>query len=433
MRGWFLVEGAEDAEGLREGESIEDHLLQDPVMHIEPGSLSVMRSPLPYHFLKDVDTKDEGAGVDLHLATLYGRSILPLDLWDAVFYKIRINLSVYIVYLGDRPKGDFSASALHTSMLEEVVVSSSESILYSYQRSFNVFAAKLTNEEMLKISAMEEVVSVFPNERKQPHTTRSWDFMGFSQQVRRVNTESNIVVGMLDTGIWPESESFSDEGFGPPPKNGRAVAKISLATTRYYRADGVFGKNDIVSPRDTEGHGTHTASTAAENLVTGANMVGLSSGTARGGAPSARIAVNKICWFDGCYDADILAAFDDAIADGVDIISLSVEGFDPREYFNDSIVIGVFHAMKNGVLTSIYASNSGPDPAAITNVLPWFLFVAASTIDRKSVTKNRAFYEMNGHANGSRDDKLRILLDDDMNGVTITDAGVRDRASKEFH
>jgi hypothetical protein len=67
-------------------------------------------------------------------------------------------------------------------------------------------------------SATEGVVSVFPNERKQPHTTRSWDFMGFSQHVRRVNTESNIVVGMLDTGIWPESESFSDEGFGPPPK-----------------------------------------------------------------------------------------------------------------------------------------------------------------------------------------------------------------------
>ena len=49
-----------------------------------------------------------------------------------------------------------------------------------------------------------------------------------------------------------------------------------------------------------------------------ASMLGLAKGTARGGAISARIAVYKVCWFDGCDDADILAAFDDAIADGVD-------------------------------------------------------------------------------------------------------------------
>ncbi|KAJ4840061.1 hypothetical protein Tsubulata_047987 [Turnera subulata] len=145
------------------------------------------------------------------------------------------------------------------------------------------------------------------------------------------------------------------------------------------------------------GHGTHTASTAAGNLVHGASLVGLASGTARGGAPSARIAVYKICWFDGCYDADILAAFDDAIADGVDIISLSIGGSEPANYFSDSIAIGTFHAMKNGILTSVSAGNSGPDPATITNFSPWFLSVAASTIDRKFVTKiklgNGAFYE----------------------------------------
>lgn len=91
-------------------------------------------------------------------------------------------------------------------------------------------------------------------------------------------------------------------------------------------------------------------------------MYGLGSGTARGGVPSARIAVYKICWSDGYSDADILAAFDDAIADGVDIISLSVGGSLPYEYFEDSIAIGAFHSMKNGILTSDSAGNSGPDP-----------------------------------------------------------------------
>ncbi|XVE69298.1 hypothetical protein DITRI_Ditri09bG0140700 [Diplodiscus trichospermus] len=116
-------------------------------------------------------------------------------------------------------------------------------------------------------------------------------------------------------------------------------------------------------------------------------MFGLASGTARGGVPSARIAVYKICWSDGCADEDILAAFDDAIADGVDIISLSVGGLFAVDYFDDSIAIGAFHSMKNGILTSNSAGNEGPALATVTNVSPWSLSVAASTIDRKFVTK----------------------------------------------
>lgn len=155
---------------------------------------------------------------------------------------------------------------------------------------------------------------------------------------------------------------------------------------KYYRIDGSIPPIDFPSPRDTEGHGTHTASTAAGNVVSGASLLGLGAGTARGGTPSARIAVYKICWADGCYDADILAAFDDAIADGVDIISLSVGGSFPLDYFEDSIAIGAFHSMKNGVLTSNAGGNSGPGLASITNFSPWSLSVAASVIDRKFVT-----------------------------------------------
>ncbi|KAK6135891.1 hypothetical protein DH2020_030378 [Rehmannia glutinosa] len=156
---------------------------------------------------------------------------------------------------------------------------------------------------------------------------------------------------------------------------------------KYYHSEGNITSPDIPSPRDTEGHGSHTASTAAGGSVSGANLYGLAAGTARGGVPSARLAVYKICWSDGCSDADILAAFDDAIADGVDIISLSVGGSFPSDYFDDPIAIGAFHAMKNGILTSNSAGNSGPDPESITNFSPWSLSVAASTIDRKFRTR----------------------------------------------
>lgn len=94
----------------------------------------------------------------------------------------------------------------------------------------------------------------------------------------------------------------------------------------------------------------------------------------------------KVCWAGGCGDADILKAFDDAIADGVDVLSVSL-GYDGgiADYFEDSIAIGAFHAMRNGILTSNSAGNSGPDPASVTNYSPWTLTVAASTIDRKFV------------------------------------------------
>lgn len=95
----------------------------------------------------------------------------------------------------------------------------------------------------------------------------------------------------------------------------------------------------------------------------------------------------KVCWLDGCDDADILKAFDDAIADGVDVISVSLGAGWPLDYFDDSIAIGSFHAMKNGILTSNSAGNSGPFPVSVSNYSPWSLTVAASTIDRKLVAR----------------------------------------------
>ena len=156
---------------------------------------------------------------------------------------------------------------------------------------------------------------------------------------------------------------------------------------KYYHSEGSVSQGELESPRDSEGHGSHTASTAAGRSAEGVSLYGLAEGTARGGVPSARIAVYKICWSDGCTDADILAAFDDAIADGVDIISLSVGGGSTFDYFADAIAIGSFHAMKNGILTSNSGGNAGPSSSTIENYSPWSLTVAASTIDRRFVSE----------------------------------------------
>ncbi|XP_011081160.1 cucumisin-like [Sesamum indicum] len=303
---------------------------------------------------------------------------------------------LHVVYMGGRPQEDVSVASKHHAMLHRVLGSASaakDSLVHSYGRSFNGFAAKLTQEEAARISEMEGVISVNPNRIFKHHTTRSWDFMNVTIDKVGAPQESDVIIGLLDTGVWPEHPSFNDSGFGPPPAKWKGTCMTANFTcnnkiigARYYNSDNSYYYDDIPSPRDTEGHGTHTASTAA-GVEVEASYFGLAKGIARGGVPKSRIAVYKVCWAFGCSSADILKAFDDAIADGVDIISVSLGSDWPDDYFDDPIAIGSFHAMRNGILTSNSAGNSGPFPVTVSNYAPWSLTVAASTIDRKFVAR----------------------------------------------
>ncbi|CAI0414176.1 unnamed protein product [Linum tenue] len=296
--------------------------------------------------------------------------------------------------MGDRPhhSGDTSTSLVgqHISISASLA---KESLVYSYGRSFNGFAAKLSPPEVDTFSKMERVISVIPNHKLHLHTTHSWEFMDFSPGKIRPQEEGNIVIGFLDSGIWPESESFNDEGMSPPPAKWKGkchniTCNNKIIGARYYNSEGLYPTTEFKSPRDAIGHGTHTSSTAAGREVDGASFLGLAKGTATGGVPNARIAVYKVCWdMLGCSNADILAAFDDAIADGVDILSMSLGSDDPQPFFDDALAIGAFHAMKRGVLSSASAGNSGPSPATASNLAPWMLTVAASSMDRKFISQ----------------------------------------------
>ncbi|XP_073316171.1 subtilisin-like protease SBT4.3 [Primulina huaijiensis] len=300
---------------------------------------------------------------------------------------------VYIVYMGNLGESEQSTSAYHQNMLQEVVDTrfQGKSLIRSYTRSFNGFAAYLTNEEKEKIARKEEVVSIFASTTLELQTTRSWDFMGLSENVHRnPSVESDTIVGVFDTGIWPESESFNDKGFSAPPKKWKGVCKggqnftcnNKLIGARYYNSN---RPSETDSARDTDGHGSHTASTAAGNYVKETSFYGIANGTARGGVPSARIAVYKVCFSD-CKSADLLAAFDDAIADGVDIITISIGFFVPQTLFNDVFAVGAVHATQNGILVVHSAGNGGPEHP-LTSTVPWIFTVAASTTDRGIITK----------------------------------------------
>nr|XP_009394968.1 PREDICTED: subtilisin-like protease SBT5.3 [Musa acuminata subsp. malaccensis] len=283
-----------------------------------------------------------------------------------------------------------------------------DAIFYSYTKYINGFAADLEEEEATEISKHAGVISVFPNRGHALHTTRSWDFLGLERNGRvppssiwaRSRFGEDVIIGNLDTGAWPESESFKDEGMGPIPPKWKGICQNDidkgircnrkLIGLRYFNkgyrsAVGAVGLA-AETPRDTDGHGTHTLSTAAGRFVPGANVFGLGNGTAKGGAPNARVAAYKVCWppVNGseCFDADILAAFDAAIHDGVHVLSVSLGG-GPTNYFKDGVAIGSFHAVKHGITVVCSAGNSGPKSGTVSNTAPWIVTVGASTMDRE--------------------------------------------------
>ncbi|KAM5551223.1 CO(2)-response secreted protease-like [Rosa sericea] len=323
----------------------------------------------------------------------------------------------HVVYMGsslsDGNRRDAeSAESGYLEMLSSIIPSHQRertSIIHKYNHAFRGFSAMLTESEASVLSGHDDIVSIFPDSILELHTTRSWDFIQeaaaesgrVSYRARPTTTSDDVIIGMIDTGIWPESPSFNDEGIGAVPSRWKGVCmegsdfkksncNRKLIGARYYNMQTTMIGNQSHlaapkgSPRDFVGHGTHTTSTAAGARVPNASYYGLAQGTAKGGLPSARIACYKACSDVGCSGATILKAIDDAIRDGVDMISISIgmsSLFQP-DYLTDPIAIGTFHAEQMGVMVICSGGNDGPDPYTVVNAAPWIFTVAASNIDR---------------------------------------------------
>ncbi|RZC71499.1 hypothetical protein C5167_034669, partial [Papaver somniferum] len=184
-----------------------------------------------------------------------------------------------------------------------------------------------------------------------------------------------------------------NEGFGPPPKKWKGVCEGGQNFTCNDKliGDRVYATevgDSSPSAGDIIGHGTHTASIAAGNAIKDASFYYVARGTVRGAVPSARIAVYKVCSSgeEDCYSHDILAGFDDAIADGVDILSLSMGDW-ATVFYKDPYAIGSFHAIEKDVLTSQGAGNTGPSQQTVLSTAPWVFTVGATITDRHLVTK----------------------------------------------
>lgn len=280
--------------------------------------------------------------------------------------------------------------------------------LYDYTIANNGVAVQLSARQAEKLAALPGVVSLEKDARATVDTTLSPHFLGLDaggglwQQLGGSATAgAGLVIGDIDTGIWPENPSFAGGTGIPIPAtwHGTCVSgeqfdknlacNDKIIGARYYYAG--YGKHNIaksnyLSPRDAEGHGSHTASTAAGNAGVAVTIDGHPIGTAAGMAPGAKIGVYKVCWTSdtkpaGCFNSDSVAAINDAVADGVDVLNYSIGGTSESTVL-DSVAQAFRGASNAGVFVANSAGNSGPGASTLDHPAPWVTTVAAATFRR---------------------------------------------------
>jgi len=294
--------------------------------------------------------------------------------------------------------------------------------LYDYAYTYNGFAAKLTAGQKAALEKQAGVLAVSPEETVTADTSSTpaflgltapgglWDQLGGPTAGKSgVGAGENVVIGVVDSGIWPESKSFSDRDAAGkliyqqiPGWNGKctpgegfnaSMCNQKLIGGQHFNASwggdaGVEAQRpwEFTSVRDYNGHGTHTAGTAGGNNGVAATGPAAVFGSVSGMAPRARVAAYKALWStqDGStasgFTGDLVAAIDQAVADGVDVINYSISG--SQTNFADPVMISFLFAADAGVFVAASAGNSGPTTSTVAHPSPWMTTVAAGTHNR---------------------------------------------------
>lgn len=281
----------------------------------------------------------------------------------------------------------------HRSFLPNATLYSGEPrLVYSYRNVINGFAARLTSDEVQAMESVEGFIHAQPDHRLSQSMTYSPKFLGLSQWEEGLWIDSSygqgVIIGVIDGGIDPSHPSFRDDkSMPPPPAKWKGKCGFRQASLCNKKLIGAIAFNGGCRPQPLDskhdGHGTHVAGIAAGGFVPDAHSLGQAKGSASGMAPSAHIAVYKVCFRRGCAASDVLAGIDQAISDGVDVLSISITHQRILPLYNDTLAIGSLAAIKSGILPCLSAGNLGPYKSLIVNDAPWILTAGASTMDRR--------------------------------------------------
>lgn len=294
--------------------------------------------------------------------------------------------------------------------------------IYDYRYSFNGFAAKMTLEQANKMAGVEGVLAVTPDAFQTMDTSSTPAFLGLTDpgglwaqlggptgSKTVAGAGENIIIGIIDSGIWPESLSFSDRDADgkliyqqipgwhgkctPGEEFNASLCNQKLIGAQWFNAawggDAVLEAQrpwEFMSVRDYNSHGTHTSSTAGGNYGVEATGAASVFGTVSGMAPRARVAMYKALWStqDGStasgLTSDLVSAIDTAVADGVDVINYSISG--TTSNFLDPVEVSFLFAADAGVFVATSAGNSGPATSTVAHPSPWITTVAAGTHNR---------------------------------------------------
>ncbi|GER29909.1 subtilase family protein [Striga asiatica] len=304
---------------------------------------------------------------------ILGHVVLFLTLSLAFVHPHDEDVKTYIIRVQNNKKPSVFPEAQHwyeatLQSLEDSNPSKPQNskLVHVYKTVFHGFSAKLTTRQAQQLQECD------------PNNTRV-----AVPLLNEFDYGSGVIIGFLDSGIKPDHPSFNDSGLGPLPANKKWKGECAVKGVKGFLCNKkVIGARSFIEGTGVS-HGTHTASIAAGRAVENVFYSENAFGTAVGIVPKARIAIYKVCDDDGgCPGNAILAGFDKAVDDGVDIISISIGDFLPRKFDTDLLAIGAFGAMERGVSVIASAGNSGPTGRSVSNMAPWLTSVAAGTIDR---------------------------------------------------
>ncbi|MGZ4792836.1 MAG: S8 family serine peptidase [Ilumatobacteraceae bacterium] len=278
----------------------------------------------------------------------------------------------------------------------------------SLQTVYGGVAVRVPANQVSKLLGIKGVAAVQADQLNKPDTIESPQFIGaptvWAQTGGQALAGRGVIFGDIDTGIWPEHPMLADNpalGNPPPAPSGQPRVcnfgdnPLTPATDVFVCNHKVIGGapfldtyNALVggevfpdSARDSDGHGTHTTTTAAGDPVTNAPIFGVDRGPISGVAPGAWVIEYKVCGKQGCFSSDSAAAVEQAILDGVNVINFSISG--GAQPYSDVTELAFLDAYNAGILVSASAGNSGPGAGTTDHHGPWVVTVAASTQSRQ--------------------------------------------------